>query len=67
MIVAPPPFDPRPGLGAILVEVIRAGCYWQAGDLTRTRTTLRKVTAMVAVLRVKLDHEKQADRLGRMR
>lgn len=67
MIVAPPPFDPRPGLGAILVEVIRAGCYWQAGDLTRTRTTLRKVTTMVSMLRVRLDGEQHADRLGRMR
>lgn len=60
-------FDPRPKLGEILVELLRAGCYWQTGDLTRARRSMRKAAMALDVLRVRMDRSKEQDTLGRFR
>jgi hypothetical protein len=45
--------DPRPALGDIMMEIIRAGGHWQVGEQAEYRSALERARADIDFLRRK--------------
>lgn len=57
------PGDPRRAIGAVVFELIKAGCAWQAGRLALARTCAKRAAIAIDIIRARL--KSQHDRSPR--